>query len=268
MNNFDNALRSVRILDWCIASKRASRSRRERISRYVAENIRKATRLFIAAILAVVTIWSQISLAQDCSLCRHKWARIATPEKVRILFDAGVSPNGLSGFNEPLIFLIASNNSDPEVAQVFVDEAKKQEIELVLQVKHELGYVEDTVLHQAARNKSSEMVKFFLRLGVDPNVVNGRGKSPLQAAPGYSEDPDVYEALLQAGANPNSKDNLGWTVLHSAARFSTNPDIFRVLVEHGGDVNARSDNGLTPLLIATRYREAHIAELLRSLGAY
>ena len=211
--------------------------------------------------------WPLISYAQNCPLCGHEWAEAATPESVQELFDVGVSPNGLSKFNSPLLFLLAMKSSDVRIAEAFVAEAASRNVELNLVVMHDLGYVESTVLHYAARNDSSAMLEYFLELGADPHLRDGRDKTPLAVAPGYTENVDVYLALLEAGVDPNAADALGWTVLHGAARFSKNPEIFRILVNHGGSIDTKTDNGLTPIIIAERHRQPEIAELLESLGA-
>ena len=206
-------------------------------------------------------------LGQGCLTCDHDWARAATPETVREMFDDGFSPNAISKFNRPVIFMIAMVGDDPAVAIEFSKEAKARDEELTLVHMHHLGFVETTVLHSASRNKSPSMLKYFIELGADTTLRDEREKTPLHVAPGYSENPETYSQLLDAGIDPNAKDALGWTVLHSAARFSKNPEIFHILVENGADVNARTDNGRTPLWIAENYRDKSVADLLRSLGA-
>ncbi|MDJ0748022.1 MAG: ankyrin repeat domain-containing protein [Woeseiaceae bacterium] len=183
------------------------------------------------------------------------------------MFDDGFSPNALSKFNTPVIFLIAMVNDDPAVAMAFSKEAKARDEELTLVHMHHLGFVQTTVLHSASRNKSPAMLKHFIELGADIDLRDERERTPLHAAPGYSEDPQTYSSLLDAGVDPNAKDALGWTALHQTTRFSKNPEIFRILVEKGADVNARTDSGRTPLWIAENYRDKSVVDLLRSLGA-
>lgn len=229
----------------------------------VMQNILTAAVLFLSALAT----GPEAALARGCLSCDHDWARRATPETVKEMFDAGFSPNAISKFNKPVIFLIAMVGDDPAVAKAFSEEAKSRDSELTLVHMHSLGFVETTVLHYASRNRSPAMLKYFLELGADTTLRDEREKTPLHVAPGYSENPETYSLLLDAGVGPNARDALGWTALHGAARFSKNPEIFRMLVEKGADVNARTDSGHTPLWIAENYREDAVVDLLRSLGA-
>lgn len=222
----------------------------------------------VALLLGASTAWGgQGGPAENCAACDHDWARAATPASVQAMFDSGTSPNGLSRFNSPLIFLIAFVNPDPAVAKRFLKEAEARDEELHWVTNHRLGFVESTVLHYAARNKSPAMLEYFLASGADTTLRDAREKTPLHVAAGYSEDSKTYLLLLEAGIDPNARDALGWTALHTAVRFSKNKEIFRVLARHGADLNARTDNGRTPLWIAENYREAWLVDLLRSLGA-
>ena len=53
----------------------------------------------------------------------------------------------------------------------------------------------------------------------DPNVKDGRGRTPLHHAafPGYAEN---VQSLLAAGADPNVADNEGWMPLNTRQQRS------------------------------------------------
>jgi cytohesin len=103
-------------------------------------------------------------------------------------------------------------------------------------------------IHEAVYYGNTYCVKKFLEQGVDPNVRDGFGKTPLHYAAMYGYR-DVAELLLNYGADPNARDYGGQTPLHWAVG-SGHPDVIELLLERGADPNARDAHGNTPLHIA------------------
>ncbi len=91
-------------------------------------------------------------------------------------------------------------------------------------------------------------VKKFLEQGMDPNVRDGLGKTPLHYAAMYGYR-DIAELLLDHGADPNARDWGGQTPLHWAVG-NGHVSVIELLLERGADPNARDANGNTPLHIA------------------
>ncbi len=77
-------------------------------------------------------------------------------------------------------------------------------------------------------------------------------------------DTEAVEQYLQSGVDVNVKDDFGQTPLHMAA-YEGHTETARLLLENGADVNARDDFGFTPLHEAAVHTKT--AELLREYGA-
>lgn len=103
-------------------------------------------------------------------------------------------------------------------------------------------------LNNAVQDCDIEKVKYYLKLGADPNIKNSDGDTPLHVAAsrgrGYK---DIVELLLNHGANPNVKNDDGATPLYWAA-FYGDKDIVELLLKSGADPNVKNSDGDTPLL--------------------
>ena len=67
-------------------------------------------------------------------------------------------------------------------------------------------------LFQAVKNRDVEMVRVILAQGIDPDVRDSKGRTPLMLA-AYLGYPDIARILLEKGADVNAKDNKGRTPL-------------------------------------------------------
>ena len=99
----------------------------------------------------------------------------------------------------------------------------------------------------SCRNKGAELinaaedgnvckVQQLLKEGVNPNVRNEAGETPLHRAAIYA-DADVMEILLKHGADPNAKDTRGYTPLDDLATCwdVENPYAAKLLLDYGAD---------------------------------
>ena len=122
-----------------------------------------------------------------------------------------------------------------------------------------------TAVWWAARNGDIDKLKDLISSGVDVNIADIDGDSPLHTALKWGHGP-VTELLLANGADANAASLYGITPLHLAVRAMDSGSV-SALLEHGADVNATDDFGCTPLHdIAVRGHEI-IAEMLIAAGA-
>ena len=129
----------------------------------------------------------------------------------------------------------------------------------------------------AASKGHTTFISALIRAGVDPNVTNNLGDTPLDVA-----DIAVIPALLDAGADPNlmrSWKSKSGTVIFALRDTKPNPErllaaanggnlrtvVIQLLV--GADPNAKDAEGFTPLHHAAVPLHIKIVELLLSSGA-
>ena len=163
------------------------------------------------------------------------------------------------------------------------------------------GKTPDTI-HHAAEAGNIKAIKQHLVDGVDVNVKDARGMTPLHFATGWDHKESV-ELLIDADADVNAKDDEGRTPLDLATRLTSWTHIRRkrtetaaLLRKHGGktakpsisihkaalvgnieavkqhltagmDVDARDKQDKTPLQHAAYWGHKEIAELLIAKGA-
>lgn len=103
-----------------------------------------------------------------------------------------------------------------------------------------------SLLHYAAEADKLEIAKYLVESGIEVDMPDDDGETPLFAAI-ESGGAEVLAYLLSKGANLNVKDTkCGSTPLHEAS-YKNNLEAARILIEHGADINARINRGDTSL---------------------
>jgi truncated hemoglobin YjbI len=125
-----------------------------------------------------------------------------------------------------------------------------------------------TLLHAAAAAGNLPIVTALLGLGVDANIRDGGGHTPLYSVgnecPGGGP---VVSALVRGGAQVDACDGVKrCTALHMAARRD-NVEVCEALLECGASIEARDSLGETPLRRAVNCGQTAVAALLLSKGA-
>lgn len=136
-----------------------------------------------------------------------------------------------------------------------------------LDLAHE-SYYGRSLLHASAAAGNLPLVETLMKLGVDANIKDAGGHTPLYSAgnecPGGGP---VVRALIQAGAKVDACDGVKrCTALHMAARRD-NAEAAEALLECGANIEARDSLGETPLRRAVNCGQTRVAALLLTKGA-
>ncbi|CAG9319899.1 unnamed protein product [Blepharisma stoltei] len=100
----------------------------------------------------------------------------------------------------------------------------------------------ETPLHHAADNSLLEIASLLIRYGANPNSVTIEGEIPLHNA-AFRGDKYMVELLLSNNSEPNKKNNfLGRTPLHYAAEYNS-IDCISLLLKYFADKCIRDNDG-------------------------
>lgn len=122
-------------------------------------------------------------------------------------------------------------------------------------------------LIRAVQNDDIDRVSELLDSGVDPNLSNRWGFTPIIEASRYGNT-EIAELLLENGVNPIFIDKMGHTPLTMASRFGNIEIVKLLLLEYDVDPDIKDyDVGNTSLIVASREGHSDIVELLLELDA-
>lgn len=112
-----------------------------------------------------------------------------------------------------------------------------------------------------------ELVKDLLEQGVDPNVPDGNGMTPLSHI-AISGREMVAKELLAGGVDPNFRVENGRTPLFWSALCDTKGScaVVNMLLSAGADPNLEDNHGQTPLFLAAQYGHYALAQILLAKG--
>ena len=124
-----------------------------------------------------------------------------------------------------------------------------------------------TPLFMAAHEKYTEIVKYLLEKGADPNIKIKLGATPLFVAVQKQPDVEIIESLLKAGADPNIQDHEGSTPLIIAASENGNKKTAQLLIDHNARVDLANDKNITALYFAAQNGYTQFVKILIDAGA-
>ncbi|XP_063678045.1 palmitoyltransferase ZDHHC17-like isoform X2 [Bolinopsis microptera] len=119
-----------------------------------------------------------------------------------------------------------------------------------------------TPLHIAAQFQMTSICAYYLALGIDCDVTNNAGKTPLMVAITKLNVTDPSRLLVNMGASLSKSDADGNTALHLAA-IQHNTCVTNQLLDGGADLHAFNNDGDTPLQIAERNQDNCILRLMK-----
>ena len=120
-----------------------------------------------------------------------------------------------------------------------------------------------TGLHLALRDQSPRVTNaLWADRGLDVNVVNGKGETPLMMA-ALRGDLEWSRRLIERGAKVHKE---GWSPIHYAAT-GPEPRVVALLLDRGAPIDAPGPNRSTPLMMAASYGAEANVDLLLARGA-
>jgi ankyrin repeat protein len=101
----------------------------------------------------------------------------------------------------------------------------------------------ETVLHAIARkDKQSEIIKYFVSKGVDPDKADDDGNTAFMNAAAANRDLAAIELLSASVKDINQKNKAGLSALALAIRGNS-PEVVAALIAKGGDIKVTDKNG-------------------------
>lgn len=110
--------------------------------------------------------------------------------------------------------------------------------------------IKPTAINQSGQNvlhiltgkpNQTEIIKYFISKGVDPNKTDKEGNTPLMVA-ASARDTSVLEFLLPTAKNVNLQNLKGESALTNAVKSGT-PEALSLLFAKGADVNVKDKDG-------------------------
>lgn len=118
---------------------------------------------------------------------------------------------------------------------------------------------------KAVENENMDAVHVFLSCGIDLEVKDERGWTPLMIAAANGKE-KLTELLIHSGARLMAKDVNGFTPLHWAA-FKGMSNIVKLLISKEVDIDAQSKFKWTPLMQACTRGHLEVCSILIAAGA-
>lgn len=123
-----------------------------------------------------------------------------------------------------------------------------------------------SIVHEViSRGVNITVLKILLSHGCLPSIADHEGQTPLHVAV-IKEEPEITRILLDAGSPVDVEDSTGTTPMHLAA-VSTNVQVLNKLINAEANVNVQNKYGQTPLHLAAKTQAAIFLEMMIGRGA-
>ena len=168
----------------------------------------------------------------------------------QLLLENGVDPNTETKNGTALIKAAHAGNA--EGVQLLIDWG--------VEIKSESESVK-FAFTQAVSHGHIEVVKIFLKYGMDPNYTDSSDITPLMTTTQHDYNPKLAMILIQNKADPNIQGLGGNTVLMMAA-INNSKNVAQILLDNGADPNIINDEGKTALEIAKDNGNKEIVKMI------
>ncbi|WP_053976346.1 ankyrin repeat domain-containing protein [Mangrovimonas xylaniphaga] len=111
-----------------------------------------------------------------------------------------------------------------------------------------------------------EVYKFLEEQGLNPNVINREGQTPLHILASRSKDEELIRYLLEKGLDVNIGDHNGNTPFMNAA-YRNNLDMVQLLSKNLKDINHANKKGQTALFYAVDGNSVEVVNFMMKRGA-
>ena len=172
---------------------------------------------------------------------------------LRVLLEGGADVNIERGKGDTP-FRVVCTRGLPYFAEILIEAGANYNFK-----EKSLG---KTSLRAAAHFGQTEMVQLLLDKGLDPDVRDDWGWTPLHVA----INPETAKALIDGGADIHAKAKDGNEAIHSLVGENM-LDSVKYLLSLGVDVDTHGKNNMTPLHQASIFNHIDGAELLIKNGA-
>jgi ankyrin repeat protein len=204
---------------------------------------------------------------------------------IQILINAGADVNKKSLLNTVTPFGIATFHASLDIMHMLEHNGAHMHKGGMPSMSETIYFGKQYIpMHEAANQGKTAAIKILLQLGVNPNLPDNAGRTPLHRAASknqtqfqfigkpMSNTPVIY-VLGAYKANPDITDHItARTALHVALLMKQKTDIIKALAEIGADPNqlyvSPSDHkAITPLEITIESMNPQAAEMLLEYGA-
>ena len=172
------------------------------------------------------------------------------PEWCHLLLKAGADPN-VTLLDGTSCLHISVERNDKATTRLLLDH----------QARHTPNQSGETPLFTACKSQSG-ILNLLLEYGVDVNVLNQQGWSPLHTAVEAGHLP-LVKSLIQSNCFVNVQDIAGLTPL----AVCKDPSIAHVLLLNGADLNLTSHQGVSPLQRNVMANQLYMVQFLLKNGA-
>ena len=183
----------------------------------------------------------------------HTVARFLPGDCLRLMLKAGANPNRLDAQGRNALFYAAANNN-------YLFDVQDVLLTAGTQVNVQDWQDGDTPLIAFCRHNclKSHALKKMLDAGVDVNIANHKGTTPLHIlCMGCRSFASLFQLLLDAGVKVDVLDDKGNSPLHYAVHgLSDDKDLQYFISQGCPNLELKNHEGKTPLhILATRYPE-------------
>jgi len=162
--------------------------------------------------------------------------------------------------------LLIEKGADINKAGIFNDIVKRGDMTIISFAISHGAKIDPLALSVSIEGGHQETIEYLLTKGLNVNVADKEGRTPLMVAITKGASQDILNHLIANGANINAVDISGNSVLHYAVD-SKEPATLNLLISLGAKLNVKNKAGKTPLKVAIEKNDWEKVNILKAHGA-